>query len=207
MKDFRLYVITPEPVKNLNYEESVKQAILGGADIIQFRIKNLTKRELLNRGKNIIKITQKYKVPLIINDHLDLALALGAQGVHLGQDDLPLRETKKIIKDLKIKKFIIGISTHSLTQALQAEEGKADYIGVGPIFKSKTKFSQPLGLKLLQQVKKRIKIPFVAIGGINQENIKKLIKHDFRRVAVCQAVFDSQNVFQATKELKRLLDI
>src|SRR5690606_39198901 len=126
------------------------------------------------------ELTAKYKVPFIVNDHLDLALAVDADGVHLGQDDLPLKEARKILGPDKI----IGISTHALDEALAAERDGADYIGVGPVFETKSKVDvvDPVGLSYVEEVSRHISIPFVAIGGIKLHNLNSVLATGATRI-------------------------
>jgi thiamine-phosphate pyrophosphorylase len=222
--NWRLYVVTPE-IKNYppseagllrrtgrfqipNYTRSVEEAIIGGAEVIQFRAKKLTDREYYQIGKNLRSLTKKYNIPLIVNNRLDLALAISADGLHLGQEDLSVLEVKKLLT-LHFKPytdFVVGVSTHNLKQAVQAEKDGADYISIGPIFSTplKPKY-KPLGLEIISEVKKKVKIPFFAIGGINQDNLQEVISAGAERIAVIRAVFGQKNIRQRTKELKDLL--
>lgn len=218
MKNCQLYVLT-YPCKDTSYEKMVEEAILGSADVIQFRVhpveslyetRGLTDHKYYEVGKNLRSLTKKYNVPLIVNNRLDLALAISADGLHLGQTDLPLLEVKKLISSrassLVPRPFVIGISTHSLAQAIQAEKDGADYISIGPIFSTPLKPEyKPLGLGIIAEIKKRIKIPFFAIGGINQDNLKEVISAGAERIAVIRAVFAQDNIRQSTKELRNLL--
>lgn len=193
MKDFHLYVITGEQFHpGRSYLEVIEEAIQGGADIIQLREKNKTKKELLHMARALRELTRRYDVPLIINDHLDLALAVDADGVHLGQDDLPLVEARKILGPDKI----IGISTHALEEALQAEKDGADYIGVGPVFPTKSKVDvvDPVGLSYVEEVAEHISIPFVAIGGIKLHNLDSVLASGARRIAVISAIVGAERV-------------
>lgn len=200
MKDFILYVITDKKAsKNRGHLEVIKSAIDGGADVVQLRDKDAGVRELVQVGNEIRLLTHRRHVDFIVNDRVDIALATDADGVHLGQDDLPLSLARKLIG----KEKIIGISTHSLDEAIQAETDGADYIAVGPIFSTPTKPDyKPVGLELIRQVRMRIKIPFVAIGGIDENNIRDVVKAGATRVAVVRAVVGSDNITQATKQLK-----
>ena len=136
MREFRLYAITGEqfhPGREL--ATVMEEAILGGVDIIQLRDKNSSKRELLRKAQVLRELTRKHQVPFIVNDHIDIALAVDADGIHLGQDDLPLHEARKLVGNK-----IIGISTHAIEEARRAEAEGADYIGVGPVFPTKAKW-------------------------------------------------------------------
>lgn len=203
MKDFILYVITDKKAsKGRGHLEVIKSAIDGGADVVQLRDKDAGVRELVQVGNEIRLLTHRRHVDFIVNDRVDIALATDADGVHLGQDDLPLSLARKIIG----KEKIIGVSTHSLDEAIQAEADGADYIAVGPVFATPTKPDyKPVGLELIRQVRMRIKIPFVVIGGIDENNIKDVVKAGATRVAVVRAVVGSDNITEATKRLKGLI--
>ena len=203
MKDFLLYVITDKnSSKGRGHLEVIKSAIDGGADVVQLRDKEATARELVQVGNEIRLLTHRKHVTFIVNDRVDIVLATDADGVHLGQDDLPLSIARKILG----KDKIIGVSTHSLEEAIQAEEKGADYIAVGPIFTTPTKVDyKPVGLELIRQVKDRIKIPFVAIGGIDENNAREVLKAGATRVAVVRAVVGSDNITEAARLLKGVL--
>lgn len=189
--NFRLYVITGEEFHpNRPLLDVMREALEGGADFIQLRDKTSTKREILEKARNLRELTRQYNVPFIVNDHVDIALAVDADGVHLGQDDLPLKEARKIIGDK-----IIGISTHSIEQARKAQEEGADYIGVGPIFPTQTKkHAKPVTLSYLREVVKEISIPFVPIGGIKLHNVDEVLDAGAKSVCVVSEVVGSSDV-------------
>ncbi len=182
-----------------------KEAIAGGADIIQLRDKEASARELIKTGLAIRGFTLKKKVLFIVNDRPDIAFAVDADGVHLGQGDLPIETARALLG----RKKIIGISTHSLRQAAEAQKRGADYIGVGPVFPTPTKPDyDAVGLDLIKSVKARIKIPFVAIGGIDRFNIDKVVSAGAIRVAVVRAVCGAADIRRAAGILKeRLVNI
>lgn len=192
-KDFHLYVITGEQFHpDRPYLEVMEEAILGGADIIQLREKNKTKKELLAMAKELRDLTRKHNVLFIVNDHIDVALAVDADGIHLGQDDLPLTEARKIMGPDKI----IGISTHALAEALEAEKNGADYIGVGPVFETKSKVDvvDPVGLEYVREVVAHTQIPFVAIGGIKLHNVEQVLEAGASRICVISAIVGAAQV-------------
>jgi thiamine-phosphate pyrophosphorylase len=193
MKDFHLYVITGEQFyQGRDYLEVIEEAIQGGADIVQLREKNKSKRELLKMAKELKKLTAKYNVPFIVNDHLDIALAVDADGIHIGQDDLPLAEARQIMGPDKI----IGISTHALEEAIEAEKNGADYIGVGPVFETKSKVDvvDPVGLEYIKEVVSNTSIPFVAIGGIKLHNLDDVLDAGAKRICVISAIVGAEDV-------------
>lgn len=190
--NFRLYVITGEEFHpNRSMLEVMREAIEGGANIIQLRDKKSSKKEILEKAKSLRQLTKEYNVPFIVNDHIDIALSVDADGVHLGQDDLPLVEARKLMKDK-----IIGISTHSIDQARAAEKNGADYIGVGPIFPTQTKEDvvDPVTITYLKEVVEEIKIPFVPIGGIKLHNVDDVLQAGGTSVCVVSEVVGSPDV-------------
>ncbi len=197
---FRLYAITDLRDEDPGIFKKVEAAYRGGADIVQLRSKMLPDAVLCRIGLRIRRIADRYRKLFFLNDRADLALAVGADGVHVGQDDLPPQAVRKIAGKREI---FVGLSTHSLSQALQGAREEVDYIGVGPIFETPTKPGyKPVGLGLIREVKRRVKIPFVCIGGIDQENVEEVLQAGARRVAVVRAVFGAQDVYQATKNLR-----
>lgn len=191
--DFHLYVITGEQFHpHRHYLDVIEEAIKGGADVIQLREKDKSKRELLEMARALRQLTRRYGVLFIVNDHIDIALAVDADGVHLGQDDLPLQEARKILGDQKI----IGISTHALAEAEAAAREGADYIGVGPIFPTNTKddLADVVGLTYVQEIAEKINLPFVAIGGIKLHNVENVLAAGAKAVCVISAVIGAEDV-------------
>ena len=202
-KNFRLYAVTDLGDEDPAIFKKVEAAYRGGVDIIQLRSKALSDRALHRMGLRFRKIADQYRRLFFVNDRPDLALAVGADGIHLGQEDLP---SAGVLRILKGRKMWIGRSTHNLDQALRAVEEGADYIGVGPIFETPTKpSSRPVGLGLIRQVKKKIRLPFVCIGGINRHNLGQVTAAGGTRIAVVRAVFGARNVYQAAKDLREAL--
>lgn len=198
--DFKLYVIIDgKSSKGRSLVYVARQAIAGGADVIQLRHKEASSKELMKLGRQLRSLTRKEKIIFIVNDRVDIAYGVDADGVHLGQDDLPLEIARSILG----KKKFIGISTHSLPQALKAQEKGADYIGVGPVFSTPTKPDyRVIGTTLIEEMEDRINIPFVAIGGIDETNIGEVIASGARRVAVVRAVCAANDIKAAAKRLK-----
>ena len=202
-ENFKLYAITDLDREDTGIFRKVEAAYQGGADIVQLRSKTLADGALYRLGIQFRKIANRYRKLFFVNDRPDLALAVGADGVHLGQDDLPPEGVQKVLKG---KGIFVGRSTHSLAEALAAVREGADYIGVGPVFKTPTKPTyEPVGLDLVREVRRRIKIPFVVIGGINSKNISGVLSAGATRVAVVRAVFGAPDVYQATKRLREAL--
>jgi thiamine-phosphate pyrophosphorylase len=204
MKPFKLYVIIDLHAQNkLPPDRLVQEVLKGGADIIQLRYKGNDLHHFWQLGEKIRPLLRQAGVPLIINDRVDIALALGADGVHLGQQDLPLKAARQILGP----QSIIGISTHSLEQALAAQAAGADYVGMGPIFPtlSKQDAHPPVGFSLIEQYKQKISIPWVAIGGINPDNMVPLLEAGVERIALISAISQAEDAERATRQLKMKL--
>ncbi|MFB9330250.1 thiamine phosphate synthase [Paenibacillus aurantiacus] len=201
--DFSLYAITGEnyhPGRELKHV--MEQALRGGADIVQLRAKDAPKREVLEQARMLRELTAQYQVPLVINDHLDIALAVSADGVHLGQEDLPLAEARAILGPDKI----IGISTHNIAQALEAQAGGADYIGVGPVYPTGTKPGrQAVTTAYVREAAERITIPFVAIGGITLDNVDAVLEAGAKRICAVSAIVGSSDPAEACRAFKHRL--
>ena len=203
LENFRLYAITDIKAEDPKILSKISEALRGGATIIQLRSKMLSDDALIKLGKKIREITQKFKALFIVNDRVDLMLAIDADGVHLGQNDLSIKSARRIMAR---SDQIIGRSTHSLNQAVIAERQGADYIGFGPIFETPTKPAyQPVGLDDISEIMKRIKIPVVCIGGIDHSNVKEVIQAGARRIAVVRAIFSAADTYRAARELNVIL--
>lgn len=198
-QNWKLYVITdPAGKQKRPLEETVRLAIEGGASVIQLRDKNASNAEMITMANTLLKITRPAGVSLIINDRVAVVKVTSADGVHLGQDDGPLEAARAVLGN----EVIIGRSTHSPDQALRAQSEGFDYVGVGPVFATPTKPSyQPVGLEFVEFASKNIKIPFVAIGGIDVQNIGQVRQAGAQRVAVVRAVMASENPKAAAQTL------
>lgn len=194
-----LYVVLDtESLQNRDPAKIARQVIRGGAKTIQLRDKILGKRELLHLAKQLQKLCRDNEVLFIVNDHLDIALATNADGLHVGQDDLPVTEARKYLPVDKI----IGCSATTFDQAITATADGADYIGLGAIFPTPSKTDIDVcGLKTLKQVAAKIKIPIVAIGGIDKTNVLKIMTAGAVAAAVISAVLKAENPEAATREL------
>lgn len=180
-----IYLLTDTLIAGLTHTQITRQALSAGIRMVQLREKSASKKEIYKEALAMRSLTSKYGAALIINDHIDIALAVNADGVHLGQDDMPLEEARKIMG----RKRVVGISTHSLAQARKAEEGGADYIGFGPVFHTGTKDAgRPKGLSALKKVRENIRIPIVAIGGITDGNIGDVLMSGADAAAVASGI-------------------
>ena len=194
-----LCFITGRKESCLTLKEIVTIVLSAGVRWIQYREKDKSRRDIYREALILRKLTNEFGAVFIVNDYTDIVLAVNADGVHLGQDDLPLKEARKILG----KEKIIGISTHSIEQAIEAEQGGASYIGFGPIFHTKTKDAgEPKGIEMLKEVKRHIKIPVIAIGGIKTENLKSVIDAD--AVAVSSAIIQGDIADNAIRFLSIL---
>ncbi|MBN2790102.1 MAG: thiamine phosphate synthase [Candidatus Delongbacteria bacterium] len=200
-----IYGLTAEKYsKGRSNIEVVKEMIKGGIKIIQYREKeeDRSRKEMLIECLKIRELTKEKNVVFIVNDHLDIAILSKADGIHLGQDDLSVQEIKKINGNL-----IIGVSTHTPEQAQKAIADGADYIGVGPIFKTSTKKNvcDPVGLEYLDYVVKNTDIPFVAIGGIKEDNIHQVIEKGAKSIALVTEIVGSYDIGDKIKKLNNKL--
>jgi thiamine-phosphate pyrophosphorylase len=203
LDNIKLYCFSPGKfLKGRNPFELVAAQIRGGADVIQLREKEMSKRDRLDFGLKLRELTRQEGVLFIVNDDVDLALILDADGVHLGQDDIPIRFARPLMKDK-----IIGVSTHSLNQAEEAVASGADYIGVGPVFETATKEDREnlVGLNLLPKIKDICPIPYVAIGGIGKDNIASLAEAGCHRAAVISDIMLAPDIVQRCRMIKKLL--
>ena len=184
-------------------EQAVNDAIKGGCTVVQLREKHATSREFYQLALSLKRITRYYGIPLIINDRLDIAAAVNAEGVHLGQKDLPADIARAVLGEEKI----IGVSANNLQAAINAELYGADYIGVGAVFQTSTKTdTKPVTIDKLKEIRSAVKIPMVAIGGIKRSNISQLNGTGINGVAVVSAVIGSKNITAAARELKALFN-
>lgn len=194
-----LYAITDRSwLGEKSLAEQVEDAIKGGATCIQLREKNLTFDEFLSLAKDVKKITDKYKIPFLINDNVDIAVKVNADGVHIGQGDEAINEARKKLN----KDKIIGLSAHTVEEAILAEKNGADYIGVGAVFNTSTKSdAASVDLDTLRDICSSVNIPVVAIGGINEDNIIDLKGSGIDGVAIISAIFAKSDVQKAARLL------
>jgi len=197
--EVKLYVIISSNLTKKPILETLQDVIQGGADAIQLREKMMSDNEFFALAKEFKKITSGAKTIFIVNDRAEIAKKVDADGLHIGQSDISVRNARRIIGYNKI----LGVSTHTIAQARRAQREGADYIGVGPIFYTETKSHEPpVGLDYLKQVKKEITIPFVAIGAITLENLNEVLNAGGSRIAVCSVIIGSDNIIQATRSFK-----
>jgi thiamine-phosphate pyrophosphorylase len=201
--DYKLYLVTDRDIlKNTDIYTAVEEAIKGGVTLVQLREKTSSSLEFYNIALKLKEITSKYNIPLIINDRIDIALAVDASGVHIGQSDLPASIVRKLIG----KDKILGVSATTLDEAKQAKEAGADYIGVGAMFPTNTKQdAKAVSIEELKLIKEAISIPVVAIGGITLDNAPLLKPSNIDGVSVISAILGKEDIFLAASSFKNIL--
>jgi thiamine-phosphate pyrophosphorylase len=201
--DFTLYLVTDRRwLGEKTLWDSVEEAILGGVTLVQLREKEISSKEYLELAQRVKEVTDRHDIPLIINDRLDIALAIDADGVHLGPEDLPVPIARRLLGDGKI----IGASAASVEEALLLQAQGADYLGVGALFPTATKQgTEKVGLDDLRRIKSAVHISVVAIGGINAKNAKPVIETGVDGVAVVSAIMAQPDIREATRQLLSML--
>ncbi len=202
--DYSLYLVTDrELLGNKDLVQTIDQAIQGGVTIVQVREKDLATLHFFQVATAIKEITKRFNIPFIINDRADIALAVDADGLHIGQEDMPLVVARKIVGPNKI----IGVSITTLEEALLAEKDGADYLGIGAIFPTRTKNdAKYVSLSELKEIQSKISIPIVAIGGINEDNIKSVMETGVDGAAIVSAIIASPNPGAAARNFCQLMN-
>lgn len=197
--DYTLYLVTDRDLMSTNtLEEAVEQAILGGCTLVQLREKAASSMEFYTNACKVKAVTDRYNVPLIINDRVDIALAVDAAGVHAGQSDLPAAVLKKILPDGKI----IGVSANTVEDAIKAAEDGADYIGVGALYSTSTKTdANVISKERLMEIRRAVRLPMVGIGGINAGNAAELSDAGIEGIAVVSAIIAQKDIAAAAANL------
>ncbi|MCQ2964413.1 MAG: thiamine phosphate synthase [archaeon] len=200
--DYSLYLVTDRKDRTeQEFLNIIEESIKGGVTLIQLREKTASTQEFYNIARKVKEITKKYNVPLIINDRIDIALAIDADGVHVGQEDMPTQIARKLIGPNKI----LGVSAHILEEAKKAKEDGADYLGVGAIFTTSTKNdANDVSIETLKNITKSINIPTVAIGGINLDNAHQLKNTKIAGFSVVSAIMNANNPKVASQKLKEI---
>jgi thiamine-phosphate pyrophosphorylase len=203
LKEIDIYPVTCQELSEGRTNLEVLAAVLaGGAKIIQLREKHWPKKDLYDLAIEFRKRTRSCDALLIINDHVDVALASGADGVHLGQEDLPVEAARRIAPEL-----IIGASSHSLKEALKAENDGADYVNIGPIFPTKTKADADrfLGPEAIAEIGPQLTVPFTTMGGITLDNIHSVLKAGARRVAMITGITRAADITERVLQLRKTI--
>ena len=203
-KDLQLYAITDRHWLNgRTLAEQVRECLEGGATILQIREKNLPENEFLEEAKEIQALCKEFKIPFIVNDNINIAAEIKADGVHVGQEDM---DAKKV-RDMLGENAILGVSASTVEEALKAEKDGADYLGVGAVFPTSTKGdADSVTFETLKEICEAVSIPVVAIGGISADNLLKLKGSGIDGVSVISAIFASDDITDATKKLKELTE-
>ena len=189
--DYTLYLVTDRQLMSCDsLTEAVEQAILGGCTMIQLREKELSSLEFYNQAVAVKQVTDKYHIPLIINDRIDIAMAVQATGVHIGQHDLPAAAVRKVIGE----NMLLGVSASSIAEAIQAQQDGADYLGVGAMFPTGTKTdADSVSMEELQKIRAAVSLPIVVIGGINKGNAGRFKPMGIDGLAVVSAIIAQYN--------------
>ena len=202
--DFKLYLITDRKQTTLPLPEAVRLALQGGVPAVQLREKDLPVRELLALAQELRVITREFGAKLFVNDHVDVAVAVGADGVHLGHQSMPADAARKIVGS----EMLIGASTHSVQEAQDAEARGADFITYGPIFEtpSKAQYGKPLGKSTIREVKYPINIPLFALGGIKSANVLQVLAAGADGVALISSVLAADDITAAARKFMQAID-
>lgn len=200
--DYTLYLVTDRQLMSCDsLTEAVEQAILGGCTMIQLREKELPSLEFYNQAVAVKQVTERYHIPLIINDRIDIAMAVQAAGVHIGQHDLPAATVRKVIGE----NMLLGVSASSIAEAIQAQQDGADYLGVGTMFPTGTKTdAESVSMEELQKIRTAVSLPIVVIGGINKGNAGRFKPMGIDGLAVVSAIIAQSDIKAAAAELKDL---
>ena len=199
--DCTLYLITDRSLsRGRSTADVVREAVAGGVDVVQLRNKEEQTADVVLEGLRVHEITERHGVPLIVNDRIDVALAIEAEGAHVGQTDLPVPLARKLMP----RPALLGVSTSSVDMAICAQQQLADYIGYGPIYRTGTKetAASPRGTGMIHDVLKAIDIPLVALGGISSRNVSNVVAAGADHVAVCSAIVAAEDVRRAASTLK-----
>ncbi|NLI33778.1 MAG: thiamine phosphate synthase [Deltaproteobacteria bacterium] len=203
--DYSLYLVTDRNLARCgSFEDIVAEALSGGVTMVQLREKSLGAGAFLREARSLKELTDRFCVPLIINDRLDIALACGASGVHLGQDDMPCAIARRIAG----RKLIIGVSVSTIEEALEATAQEADYLGISPVFSTPTKTDTPVpvGIQGLMHLRRATHIPLVAIGGINAANAADIVRAGADGIAVVSSIMASSAPRLAAVELRSAIE-
>ncbi len=203
--DLKLYLITDRKLFHTpcSMYLALEAALKAGVKVIQLREKALPPRKLLDMASWLAELTKECGAKLFINDRVDIALAAGAYGVHLGQKSI----TASAVRKISGNKLLIGVSTHDIDEALAAEKDGADFITIGPIYRtpSKLRYGNPIGIETLRRVKSKVSIPVIAIGGIKLDKVKEVTETGADGVALISAILTAENIRETTEEFMRLL--
>jgi thiamine-phosphate pyrophosphorylase len=196
------YFITDSKLSRAGNESDVRQAVACGVEVVQYRNKNRETRQMYEEAVRLREICRDSDSIFLINDRVDIALAAEADGVHLGQSDMPCLAARKLLGQERI----IGVTVHSLAEALQAESMGADYLGVSPIFQTATKLDagKPAGIRLIEELRSQVEIPLIAIGGINHSNASEVVRAGADGLCAISCVVAKENVRDEIKKFQEI---
>ena len=205
MKELKLYLVTDSDIlEGRDFYNCIEEALKGGVTILQLREKDASGKEFLERAIKLRELTKKYNVKFIINDRVDIAMLCDADGVHIGQSDIPANKVRELIGEDKI----VGVSARTVEEAIKAKENGADYIGVGAMFTTTTKLdAKAVSIEELKEIKKAVDLPIVTIGGLSLNNIDKLKECDIDGYAVVSAILGASDIrLECEKWIKKIED-
>ena len=202
LTDYSVYLVTDRDLMSTNtLAEAVEQSILGGCTMVQLREKHCSSLDFYKTAQEVKAVTEHYQVPLLINDRVDIAFAIDADGVHVGQKDLPAAKVRALLGPDKI----LGVSAATLEEAVQAEKDGADYLGVGAMFANQTKPDARItSMETLKEILDTVHIPVVIIGGINQQTLPQFLQLPIAGAAIVSGIIAAPDITKATKEIKSL---
>ncbi len=202
--DLRVYVITHAGFRGRSHEEVARAALAGGATLLQLRDKQASARSLVETARRLVALARPEGIPVVVNDRVDVALAAGADGVHVGEEDLAVGDARRILGP----HAVVGASAGTVEEAVQAQRDGADYVGVGPVFPTGTKpdAGAAIGLEGLSRIAGAVRIPVVGIGGITPDNAAEVVRAGAAGVAVISAVADAEDMVEATRRLRQAVD-
>lgn len=194
----KLYLVTDSPIlKGRDFYKCIEEALKGGVTTLQLREKDASGKEFLEKAYRLRELTKKYNAVFIINDRVDIALLVNADGVHVGQSDISAAEVRKLVGSEKI----VGVSARTVQEAIEAKEKGADYLGVGAMFGTTTKLdAKDVTMGTLKDIKENIDLPIVAIGGLNLENIEELKEYNIDGYAVVSAILGAEDIYLETRK-------
>ena len=203
MKELKFYLVTDSDIlKGKDFYNSIEEALKGGITILQLREKNASGKEFLKKAIKLRELTKKYNVKFIINDRVDIAMVCNADGVHVGQSDIPANKVRELLGEDKI----VGVSARTVEEALIAKKNGADYLGVGAMFTTTTKLdAKSVSLETLKEIQQVVNLPVVAIGGLSLSNIDKLKECNIDGYAIVSAILGAENIkLECEKWIKKI---
>lgn len=201
-KDKRVYLVTDYRIPFDELLKRTEEALKAGVKLVQYRDKNISTKLMCDRAKSLFNLCKKYNAIFLVNDRVDVAMAIDADGVHVGQEDMNCKLARNLLGVDKI----IGVSTKTLKESKKALEDGADYLGCGAIYSTSTKDTSVLNISSLKEIKDNVNLPIYGIGGINTENITDELKELLDGVAVVTAILNSDNIIETINEFKSILE-